>query len=166
MKRPTKTRKATAPSPPGITPEQIAALTRAGASIGEIRAAMGGRAITPAERVVINRARLVARMKKVEAGNTPKSWRQELERLKCQLAEMDVEQRKGGLVSKEEVTLAAKEDAAAIKTAMLGMPNALAPQLIGINSKEAIRGILMDWSKTTLAAWHDSLAAPIAKEIK
>jgi hypothetical protein len=95
-----------------------------------------------------------------KAGGAPDAgnWRAELDRLKCALAELELAKAEGRLVSGDEVARIAQEDAAAIKTAMLGMPNALAPQLVGVVDTERVRAILDDWARTTLQAWHDSLS--------
>jgi hypothetical protein len=59
----------------------------------------------------------------------------------------------------------AQEDAAAIRTSMLGMPNALAPQLVGLTEVEAVKVILKDWARSTLQGWHDSLQGAAAEVV-
>jgi hypothetical protein len=86
------------------------------------------------------------------------TWRAELDRLKCALAEVELAKTEGKLIASDEVIRIAQEDAAAIRTAMLGMANALAPQLVGQSSPEAVRAILDDWARATLQGWHDSLS--------
>jgi recombinational DNA repair ATPase RecF len=66
-------------------------------------------------------------------------------------------------VLSDEVIRIAQEDAAAIRTAMLGMANALAPQLVGQSSPEAVRAIIDDWARATLQGWHDSLQGQAGK---
>lgn len=90
-------------------------------------------------------------------------WRDELDRLKCSLAEIELAKAEGKLVSGDEVARIAQEDAAAIRTAMLGAANALAPQLVGLTDTERVRAIVDDWARSTLQAWHDSLAGDARK---
>jgi hypothetical protein len=158
------------PKPPAKPPAlDLEALAQKGALNQEIVAALG-REMNAKEREAVKRGRLMwrlARIKKNEAGGKPESgsWRAELDRLKCSLAEMEVAQKEGDLIPRADVQRQAQEDAAAIKTAMLGMPNALAPQLVGLQTIEAVKAILKDWARSTLQGWHDSLQSDAAEGI-
>ena len=61
------------------------------------------------------------------------------------------------MFTRADIEEQAKADAALIKTSMLGMPNALAPQLVGLKSVKAVQAILKDWARSTLQAWHDAV---------
>ena len=150
-----------------ISEHDLDALAQTGALNAEIVAELG-RPMTPQEDSVVRRGRLKwrqSRIKKREQMPDGGSWRAELDRLKCQLAEMEVAQKEGRLISSDDVLRMAQEDAAAIKTAMLGMPNALAPQLVGLKKIEAVKAILKDWVRSTLQGWHDSLQGGQSAEI-
>jgi len=151
--------------PPAL---DLEALAQKGALNQEIVAALG-REMTAKEREAVKRGRLMWRLNRIKkneaAGGKPESgsWRAELDRLKCKLAEMEVAQKDGDLIPRAEVMRQAQEDAAAIKTAMLGMPNALAPQLVGLQTIEAVKAILKDWARSTLQGWRDSLQSDAAE---
>jgi hypothetical protein len=154
---------------PNLTLDQLAALAKRGVLNQEIVATLG-RQMTAKETDAVKRGRLewrLSRMKKKEGATdgSGKNWRSELDRLKCKLAEMEVAQKDGTLIPRADVVRQAQEDAAAIRTAMLGMPNALAPQLVGLTEVEAVKVILKDWARSTLQGWHDSLQGAAAEVV-
>ncbi len=153
---------------PNLTLEQLSALAKTGALNQEIVATLG-RPMTKKEQDTVKRGRLLwrlARIKKRDNGAPGGgNWKTELDRLKCSLAEMEVAQKEGDLIPRADVQRQAQEDAAAIKTAMLGMPNALAPQLVGLQAIEDVKAILKDWARSTLQGWHDSLQSDAAEGI-
>ncbi len=97
------------------------------------------------------------RAERQEARQAGGEWRQELDRLRCVLLEHEIAERAAALVSRADVRAVALADAAAINAALRGMADAVAPQLVGAVSIEAVRGVLSRWARSTLQGWHDSL---------
>jgi hypothetical protein len=156
---------------PALTPEQLAALANTGALNQEIEATLG-RKMNDAEKNTVNRARTIWRLRrasnkaaadKQESGST--NWRKVCERLKAALLEMQVSRQQDGLVARADIEEQAKADAALIKTSMLGMANALAPQLVGLKKVTAVRTILNDWARSTLQSWHDAVQGDAAGDL-
>lgn len=79
--------------------------------------------------------------------------RRKQEARKLELLDIQVRKARGELIEREEVRQIAMETGAMIRTAMAGMPNALAPQLLGMTEPEAVRSILDDWARTTALGW-------------
>jgi hypothetical protein len=48
---------------------------------------------------------------------------------------------------------------------MLGMANALAPQLVGLKKVGDVRAILNDWARSTLQSWHDAVQGDAGGEL-
>ena len=153
------------------TDQKIAGMAKSGATNGEIEA-MTGHILTPDERRTVLAARAEWRDNRAkkreakEASGEPSNWRRECERLKAALMELELSTAKGNSVPIADVQRTAQEDAAAIKTSMLGMPNALAPQLLGMKTPEAVRSILDDWARSTLAGWAAAARGEIAGALK
>jgi hypothetical protein len=74
-------------------------------------------------------------------------------------------QKEGRTLTRADIEEQAKADAALIKTSMLGMANALAPQLVGLKKVTAVRTILNDWARSTLQSWHDAVQGDAGKEL-
>jgi hypothetical protein len=154
----------------GKSNQNIREMVLSGASNKEI-ALFLGHSLTSSERSTILDARVEWRKRRAakreakEASGEPANWRKECERLKAALMELELSTAKGASVPVAEVQRLAQEDAAAIKTSMLGMPNALAPQLLGMKRPEDVRAILDDWARSTLAGWSAAAHGEIAKAI-
>jgi hypothetical protein len=153
-----------------LTDDQLTALAGKGVLNHEIEDKLG-RKMTAAEKATVGRARLdwkMRRAEKAESKDAPPggSWRAELDRLKCKLAEYELAQKEGRTLTRADIEEQAKADAALIKTSMLGMANALAPQLVGLKKVTAVRTILNDWARSTLQSWHDAVQGDAAGELE
>lgn len=91
-------------------------------------------------------------------------WRKELDRLRCVQLSQEIDVDAGKLIPADDVRQVAQADAAMIKTAMLGMANALAPQMLGLATPEQARAILDDWARSTLTAWACACGYPGTRE--
>jgi hypothetical protein len=100
-----------------------------------------------------------------ERGQTMAEIRLRCEAAKANLLEHELSAKRADVVDRAEVLRLAMEDAALIRTSMLGMPNALAPQLVGLTAPEAVRAILADWARSTLAGWAAAAAGEIGKQV-
>lgn len=89
----------------------------------------------------------------------------DLDRLRCRQLEIQIDRERGRLIDREDVVQAARADAALIRSGLLGMPNALAPQLVGLATPQAVRRILADWAMSTLTAWAAAAGGEIAMHV-
>ena len=150
------------------TEDLIVKLASQGGSLNEIVSQLG-RPLSPEEKQIADDQRAQLKLRRAnKATSKPKSgssWRQELERVKYLSAKLDLEEQQGKLVRTSEVLQTAQADASLIKMTMLGAPNVLAPQLLGIKTVNEIQAILNDWFRSALEGWAESLAGEQGKAI-
>lgn len=70
-------------------------------------------------------------------------WATEFRKMKAKLAELELKQKKGELLSREEVEAKSIEQILSIKQKFLALPGRIAPQLVGLEARE-IEVLLLD----------------------
>lgn len=151
---------------PALTADQLSALARTGALNREIEASLG-RAMTPDERAVVDRARVVWRLQR-EAKRTQRgpgngtehgfaSEKMRLDAAKAEAQEMQNRVRAGELVERAEVEAAHAEMREVLRGGLASLALRLAGDLAGRKqSAPAVRAVVQTAIADMVRGWSDA----------